>query len=562
MEQQTAVQEEQVFFSSKNSQLAKARKSIWATMLITLVLGVLISRGSFATILVTAGIVLIVLLPVDLMLRRHLKSGQALVTLTDDAIESPSFSGKVKRILWEDVERVSVEAIQGTPYLRFFLKASVSLPDKRSFWTGANPAQPRLVLSPFAPDVQEQFLDAVNQRLSTTGGADPASRPAICNEIREEREFQEQLKALAPNPWATYALIGLNMLIWLATLTLGASFMYTPAEKLLLWGGNAASEVQRGEWWRLLTATFLHSGFMHVAMNMLGLYTAGVTVERIYGPRLFLLVYFASGLVGSAMSLHFSAQQVVSVGASGAVFGITGALLVAVFQHRDKLPKSFSKQMISGIGFFVIYSLIQGFGRQGIDNAAHIGGLLGGCLAAFILPERFDMEHFKRTFASRAVAAMVAATVATVGLAAAAPKAVVDQARIFATAEFLERGLKGFQSALMVLQQDQNDMKSGRRSEREVDDRSRTVHAPAFRKVVADLSQATLRPGDRREPVLKDALRLSELLVEALGMDSVFVEGNPKPQPVNPARMAQLEAELKTVGERLTKDVEQLNKKR
>jgi len=62
--------------------------------------------------------------------------------------------------------------------------------------------------------------------------------------------------------------------------------------------------------------------------------------------------------------------------------------------------------------------------------------------------------------------------------------------------------------------------------------------------------------------VLKDALRLSELLVESLGMDSVFIEGNPKPQPVNPARMAQLEAELKTVGERLTKDVEQLNKKR
>ncbi len=132
-------------------------------------------------------------------------------------------------------------------------------------------------------------------------------------------------------------------------------------------------------------------------MNMVGLVSAGVTVERIYGRPQFALIYFGAGLAGSALRLHFSAQQAVSVGASGAVFGITGAFLVGVFQHRDKLPKTFSKQTLSGLSFFILYALAQGFAKQGIDNAAHIGGLLGGCLLAFILPERFDPIHFAAT---------------------------------------------------------------------------------------------------------------------------------------------------------------------
>lgn len=301
---------------------------------------------------------------------------------------------------------------------------------------------------------------------------------------------------------------------------------------------------------------------MHVAMNMLGLYSAGLLVERIYGHRLYLVIYFCSGLIGSALSLHFSAQQAVSVGASGAVFGVTGALLVAVFQHRDKLPKEFSKQMMSGIGFFVVYSLLQGFAKQGIDNAAHIGGLIGGCLAAFILPERFDMESFRKSFASRAIIAIIAGTLATVGIAATAPRATIDQARIFASNKLLERGMVEFQTALKAIQQEQADIQAGKLSEREADDRSRTVHAPALRIVIERLSQVALRPGDRREPVVKDTIRISELFAESLAMDSVFVEGDPKPYPADPARSSQIEAEIKVVAERLKKNSEELNKKR
>ena len=82
------------------------------------------------------------------------------------------------------------------------------------------------------------------------------------------------------------------------------------------------------------------------------------------------LIYFASGIVGSSLSLYFASQTTVAVGASGAIFGVTGALFVAIFQHRKRLPKSFSKQMITSLSFFITYSIIQSLTKTGIDNHA------------------------------------------------------------------------------------------------------------------------------------------------------------------------------------------------
>jgi rhomboid protease GluP len=562
MEQSTSGSQRQDFYASKESQLAKTRKSLWIGMGVSVVVTALIFRGSLTSMLILAAVVLLVLIPLNILFRRKLSFGQPLVTLTPEAIESPNLSGKLKRIFWKDVERVTAEVVEGTAHLKFILKSSAGFADKKQFWSGANPSQPALLLSTFTPEVQEQILDAINIRLLSIAEANSGTQPALSNPLKESREFQENLKALAPTPWLTYMLIALNVLVWLGTVALGASFAQAPAEKLFAWGGNAASEVQRGEWWRLLTATFLHSGAMHVAMNMLGLYSAGLLVERIYGQRLYLVIYLCSGLIGSALSLHFSAQQAVSVGASGAVFGVTGALLVAVFQHRDKLPKEFGRQVMSGIGFFIVYSLVQGFAKQGIDNAAHIGGLIGGCLTAFILPERFDIENFRKTFASRSIIAIVAGTVATLGISAAAPRATLDQARIFASSKILEKGIGEFQTAIKAIQQDNADVQAGKLSAREVDDRSRTVHAPAFRKVIEDLTQVVLRPGDRREPIVMDTIRISELFAESLAMDSVLVEGDPKPHPANPVRFAQIEAEIMVVAERLNRNFNEINKKR
>ncbi len=364
------------------------------------------------------------------------------------------------------------------------------------------------------------------------------------NELTAEREFQERLTALAPRTWATWVLVGINLLIWALSLTIGGQLASTPADTLLLWGGNAASEVQKGEWWRLLTAMFMHSGLMHVAMNMCGLYIAGTMVERIYGVRLYLIVYFGAGLLGSAFSLHFSAQQAVSVGASGAVFGVTGALLVAVLQHRDKLPQIFSKQVIGGIGLFIAYSLLQGFARVGTDNAAHIGGLIGGALAAFILPERFDAVAFRKVMLRHAVVTLGVMIVATVSVAAMAPPAALDQAKAAASDQQLGQLFKEFERAMKALQDESEEVEAGRLSDEEADQRSRSVHAPLMRSLQDRFSQVVLRPGDQREPLVRDVQRATQLMTEALAMDSVRNESTGKMDPIDPQRAAQIEAEL------------------
>lgn len=340
------------------------------------------------------------------------------------------------------------------------------------------------------------------------------------NEVASEREFQEQLIALAPRTWVVYSLVGANILIWVATLFFGAGFLQSPAERLLAWGGNAASEVQRGEWWRLLSATFLHNGALHVFMNMLGLIGSGVVVERIYGHRLFALIYLGSGLLGSAFSLCFSAQRTISVGASGAVFGVVGALLVAVYQHRKTLPKLFAGPTMHQTVIFIVYSLQRGVGHQGIDNAAHVGGLLGGCLLAYILPERFDMTHFRKTVTRRAVMAVVGVVAVTVGIAVMAPKAAIDLGGVIAGEKFMGSAMQLALGQLQLLQQEAQDVQAGKISERDADERSRAVHAPVFRQLIEEFSRVKLYSQHPLEQSRVDFLRLCELMAESLAMES------------------------------------------
>lgn len=554
----------ETFFASPNSPLAKNRRYIWFVLVLgtaPIIYWQVMRDGAFRFTPALLLLPVIIGLLVEWLFRRQLRLGQPLVTLTDASIEAPNLSGPAKRLAWRDIERISLTAVQGSRILTFGLRSSSAAAGNRGFRIGLRARDPALSLLPFTGDVQEQLLDAINRRHTNAVGVRAESSFTATNEIREEREFQERMREMQPHTWVTYGLIAINVLVWMAGLTHGAGFAGTPADKLFAWGGNAASEVQRGEWWRMLSATFLHGSLVHVAANMIGLYMAGTIVERIYGARLYLIVYFGSALMGSALSLHFSAQQAVSVGASGAVFGVTGALLVAVFQHRDKLPKAFSSQTLSGIGFFVVYSLIQGFGKAGIDNAAHVGGLVGGCLAALILPERFDLSHFQRTFGKRAATAVLVLGVATLSVAAMAPQATLDQRQLFASPEIVGRALKRFDEGLKALQKEQADILAGRMSELEADVRSRTVFAPVFREVAADLSRVVVRPGDSREPFLRDVRRMAELFAEGMAMESVRNETTRKLDPADPIRSAQIHSELATVGDRVKKFIDSASNK-
>lgn len=357
--------------------------------------------------------------------------------------------------------------------------------------------------------------------------------------------FANRRRALARQPWVSYALVALNVAVWLLTLVSGAALMQAPAEQMLVWGGNAASEVQRGQWWRLLTAVFLHSGLMHLAMNMAALLCTGPTVERVLGSRRFLLLYLGAGLAGSALSLHFSAQQATAVGASGAVFGVAGALLVAALRHRRFLPTVLSFYTLGGIGLLLLDAMLRGFGSERVDNAAHVGGLLVGCLLALILPERISGRHDARQAKWRTVAAGAAALAITAIVAFTAPPAKVDVRGGFEAGVAMDRALRDFDMIMARMALEEKAANAGRISQPMRADRQRLVHAPAFHGIGADLATVRLRAGDPRAAVLNDLRRMAALMEELAAMPPAFSKGNARAEPSDPARHAAILREVK-----------------
>ena len=195
------------------------------------------------------------------------------------------------------------------------------------------------------------------------------------------------LHRLTPRTWVTPAIVAINLLIWLASLAAGADLLSPSGTKLLGLGGNRLAET-RAEPWRLLSATVLHAGVLHLALNMWALWDTGRVAERFYGNLQFLLLYVLSGLGGSLTSLYFAGSSAVSVGASGAIFGVAGALLAAIWVRPGSLPPPLLKPLLRSLLIYVGVSLLLGLSAGGVDNAAHLGGLLSGFALAAVMDGR------------------------------------------------------------------------------------------------------------------------------------------------------------------------------
>lgn len=217
-------------------------------------------------------------------------------------------------------------------------------------------------------------------------------------------------------PWVTIVLAAANIGVWLITVALGASLIDPSPERLFDLGGNLGAVTLAGEEWRLFTSMFLHSGVMHIGMNMVGLIGGGRLVERVYGRFGFAALYLISGLAGSlATALR---PGVVSVGASGAIFGVLGALGAHYALHRERMDQSIAKEA-SGLLVFVGYNIIFGFTQTGIDMYAHLGGLAAGFLCGLAIEVARRGPRMPRTVA---VAAIGLAAVIAGALAAPAPR--------------------------------------------------------------------------------------------------------------------------------------------
>jgi rhomboid protease GluP len=193
-------------------------------------------------------------------------------------------------------------------------------------------------------------------------------------------------------------IITINVLIFVAMALQGRHIVNFDAALVERWGANSGALTCGGQWWRLLASTFVHAGIIHIAANMWCLFNLGWLAELLFGRWRFTLLYLLCGIGGSLASIGWR-EGALSVGASGAIFGIAGALLPSLaFSHNSnsRLRRALRPQLAS-IALFVVFNLAFGATIPGIDNAAHIGGLCTGIFLGACFPSGMpQVERFGR----------------------------------------------------------------------------------------------------------------------------------------------------------------------
>jgi membrane associated rhomboid family serine protease len=200
-----------------------------------------------------------------------------------------------------------------------------------------------------------------------------------------QKEMRELIDSLKPKEgyYITSIIIYLNIGIFIVMAIYNLNFISFNGTYVLNWGANFRPITTNGQWWRLLTNTFLHGGFMHLLANVYGLLFVGIFLEPLLGKTKYLLVYLTTGVLASIASIWWY-EATISVGASGAIFGLYGFFL-------SILLKVFSPKLVKGtlinILIFIGFNLMMGF-TGGVDNAAHIGGLVSGFVLGLIMSKQ------------------------------------------------------------------------------------------------------------------------------------------------------------------------------
>ena len=204
-----------------------------------------------------------------------------------------------------------------------------------------------------------------------------SGKPSNENELKELIDFLKPKEGYFITPIIIY----LNILIFIIMVFAGLGFISFKGQDLLNWGANFKPSTTNGEWWRLLTSTFLHGGLMHLLANMYGLLFVGIFLEPLLGKTKYLTAYLLTGILASCASLWWY-DATVSVGASGAIFGLYGLFLALLL--TKVFPPDFGKAFLTSTLIFIGYNLLMGL-TGGIDNAAHIGGLVSGFVVGLVL---------------------------------------------------------------------------------------------------------------------------------------------------------------------------------
>ncbi len=241
---------------------------------------------------------------------------------------------------------------------------------------------------------------------------------ATLRKLRIRTSYQTALnayrthKGLARISWGTWLITGGTILLWCITATVAAQvagahdiraiFMNIANNAIdvhdndaltttvIAYGAKDNALILQGQYWRFITPIFLHANALHVGLNMFNLVILGVFLERLFGHLRFLLIYLLTGIIACIASFYFAPQEI-SVGASGAIFGLVGAYSIFVLVHRQAFPRG-GIPALCWLLVVVALNLSIGFFVSNVDNYAHIGGLLSGCLLGWMFTPLYRLS--------------------------------------------------------------------------------------------------------------------------------------------------------------------------
>jgi membrane associated rhomboid family serine protease len=227
------------------------------------------------------------------------------------------------------------------------------------------------------------------------------------------REFDARLREVGARPWITSAVVFANVVIFVATALALKRVDLSAAPQMITWGANFAPLTLHGQWWRLLSALFLHGNIAHVFFNMWALWNVGRLTEHLYGNWAFAFLYLACGVLSGLASIVWDPSRA-TIGASGAIFGIFAAVIVFSLHPRIRGAVKVPAALWVSTLVFALYNLAAGFFYPGVDNAAHVGGVLSGVILGACLVRPLDLKVRSRFPVKNMVVATVLATIAGV----------------------------------------------------------------------------------------------------------------------------------------------------
>jgi len=222
---------------------------------------------------------------------------------------------------------------------------------------------------------------------------------------REEGVYADPLPRLADpdaKPQVTIGLIAINAIVFLAVIFSGASPLTPDTMTLRRFGGTEGIYSLFVQQWRLLSSNYVHAGILHIALNMWGLWNLGELAERIFDRWVYFLMYTCCGVMGMVAACWWN-PRVVTVGASGAIFGMAGALISALYLGKLPVSRTATQSILRNLVVVIGFNLVYGFSSTNISNAAHIGGCVTGLSLGAILSPTLTAAPAKRQLWAAAV---------------------------------------------------------------------------------------------------------------------------------------------------------------